>query len=374
MRILFLGNANNPLLINLAIELRKLNSGLTIDILSEAPVTHSEATSAFNSIYAIPAGKFFRAIPGVKTAWMAMQFRKTLKRIGKKYDVVHMFFMHVGYTRSMRLLDEIASKFVVSVFGSELYRSPELILKELEPLASMADHVTAANAKTLSDFCQRFRISESKTSIRRFGLKPLDAIVEQKSAGLAEHKAAAGLPENSFVITCGYNASAGQQHEAIIESLGKVKNQLPNNYLLVFPLAMGDTSRIELIRTRLNAQGLKYHFIEKYLPDEQLAHFRAASDIMIQVQTTDQLAGAMQEHICAGSLVITGDWLPYGIFDEIGIQYWKVNKSEQVGEKVIELLADLSHNRSRVSGNMERIVNLSSWKKNVKDWHNLYKT
>ncbi len=372
MRILFLGNANNPLLINLAIELRKLRSGLTIDILSESPVTHSESRNAFTAVYALPAGKFFRGIPGLKTVWMALQFKKALKRIEKKYDVVHMFFMHVGYTRSMRLIHEVAPKFIVSIFGSELYRSPELILKELEPLASMADHVTAANQQTLTDFCKRFKVGESKTSIRRFGLKPLDAIVEQKSHSLSEHKVAAGLPANSFVIACGYNASAGQQHESIIESLGRVKNRLPSNYLLVFPLAMGDSSRVQLIRTRLTALGLNYHFIEKYLPDEQLAHFRAASDLMIQVQTSDQLAGAMQEHICAGSLVITGDWLPYGVFDELGIQYWKVNIPEQVGEKVIELIGDLSHNRSRVKGNMEKIVKLSGWQSNVKSWLELY--
>jgi glycosyltransferase involved in cell wall biosynthesis len=372
IRILFLGNANNPLLINLALELRKINSGLTIDILSETPVTHTGAASAFNSVFALPAGKLFRGIPAVRTVWITTQFRKTLKSIRKKYDVAHMFNLHVGYTRCMRLLHEMAPRLIVTVLGNELYRSSELILKELEPLVSLADHITVSNKKTLSDFCTRFEVDESKVTICRFGLKPLEEIVIQKSFGLAEHKMAAGLPENSFVITCGSNASSEQQHEAVIDSLHKVRNSLPNNYLLVFPLVLGDTSRIELIRTRLTANGLMFQLIEKYLTDDQLAHFRAASDVLIQVQATDQFTGAMQEHMCAGSLVITGDWLPLSLYEESGIQFWKVSNPAQVGEKVIELIADLSHNRTRVSGNMERIVQLSSWKKNVQEWYKLY--
>lgn len=373
MRILFLGNANGPLLINLAVELKKLNRDMVVDILSEAPVTNPDAVAAFNSIFALPQGKFYRNIPGLKTMWMAIQFRKALRRISDQYDVVHMFFMHVGYTRSLKLLKSITTQFIVTVFGSELYRSPEFILKKLEPLARMADRVTASNPNTLRDFCKRFNIQQEKTSLVRFGLRPLDAIVTQKKYTSAQHKAAVGLPPDSFVITCGYNASAGQQHETIIDSIAAIKNSLPGNYLLVFPLAMGDPARVNLIKTKLETAGLKHQFITSYLPDDQLAHFRAASDIMIQVQITDQLAGAMQEHICAGSLVITGEWLPYSTLDEIGIVYWKVNAPGEVGQKVQELLGDVDGNKVKVRSNMERIVDLSSWENNARGWYKLYK-
>lgn len=372
MRILFLGNANNPLLINLASELRKLDTSLSIDIVSEAPVINSSAAGAFNAIYALPSGKFFRSIRGVKTAWMAMQFRRTLRSIGKKYDAVQMFFMHVGYTRSLKLVRALSPKFIVTVFGSEIYRSPAFILKQLEPMARMADLVTASNPDTLRDFCKRFEIPQSKTGLARFGLRPLDAIVAQKDCSLSEHKIAAGLPKDSFVIACGYNATAGQQHEIMIDSIARMKAKLPANYLLVFPVAMGDPGRIEIIRSKLNAAGLKHHFIDKYLPDDQLAHFRAASDVMIQVQITDQLAGAMQEHICAGSLVITGSWLPYSILDQTGVVYWKVEKPEQVGERLAEIIQDAESNKKAVAGNMQRILDLSSWENNAKDWYKFF--
>lgn len=371
-KILFLGNANNPLLINLALELRKINPTISIDILSEVPVNHEGARTAFSAIYSIPAGKFFRSIPGLKTIWMAGQFRKTLKRIGKTYDVVHMFLMHVSYTRSQNLLKSIAPKFIVTVFGSELYRSSELILKELEPLARMAHHVTAANANTLRDFRKRFNVAESKTSICRFGLKPLDEILAQKNIGKAEHKRKAGLPEHSFVITCGYNASAGQQHEEMINSLTEVKQQLPENYLLVFPVAVGDLSRKPLIRKQLEASGLNHTFIEKFLPDDELAHFRAATDIMIQVQTTDQLSGAMQEHMYARNLVITGDWLPYEIMRETGVKYWTLSKVSEVGGKLCELMSHLESNRKAVENNDKCIWELSSWERNTVSWMALY--
>lgn len=373
LQILFLGNANNPLLINLAIELRKIRPVITIDIVSESPVTNQLAKTAFGNITFIPEGKFFRSIPVVKTIWMAGQFRKALASIRKEYDVVHMFFLHVGYTKSVKLLDALAPKFIVSVFGSELYRSPEIVLKQLEKLAGKADVITAANSQTLLDFRKRFQIQESKCVIRRFGLRPLDNLKALAAVDKRVHKRAVGIDEDKFVITCGYNASRGQQHEAIIESLGKHITELPPNYLLLFPLASGgDVARREQIRSQLTTLGLKYQFITEYLSDENLAHLRAATDIMIQVQTSDQLSGAMQEHMYAGNVVITGAWLPYEVLRESGVVYWTVRNADEVGAKVCELVQHFKSHAVATSVNAQAIWQLSSWELNAQTWMELY--
>jgi hypothetical protein len=60
------------------------------------------------------------------------------------------------------------------------------------------------------------------------------------------------------------------------------------------------------------------------------------------------------------------------VYEDHGVQYWKVSNPSLVGGKVVELLGDLSRNRARVRGNMERILLLSSWRKNVHEWYKLY--
>lgn len=373
MRILFLGNANNPLLINLAIELKKFDSQVIVDFVSEVRVTNSGARIAFDKIYEVQGGTFFRKIPILKTMWMMAKFRATLKQVTTRYDFVHMFFMHIGYSKSLDLIRSLAPKFIVSVFGSELYRSAPVVLKALKPLAKMAHVVTAANESTLRDFVKKFEIENHRTCIRRFGLSPLSTIRNQKSLTLAQHKKAIGFSENNFVITCGYNSSPGQQHETIIRSLQKVKSQLPANYVLVFPIGMGGTVQYkESIVSLLSESGLNYFLIDKFLSEEDLAHLRAGTDIMIQVQKTDQLSGAMQEHLFAGNLVITGSWLPYAVFKDAGIKYWEVDSPEDVGSKVLELTENAESLKSQVSGNSQKIWELSSWERNAEQWYQIY--
>ncbi len=373
LRILFLGNANNPLLINLAIELKKLNSRMVIDIVSEIRANNIQAQSAFDTIFEVKGGTYFRRVPGLKTMWMIFKFRATLKKIASQYDFVHMFFMHIGYSKSLDLIGKIAPKFIVTVFGSELYRSKQVVLKQLHPMAQKADWITAANNVTLADFIREFEVDTARTSIVRFGLSPLKAIRAMRETTSAQHKIALGLPANSFVITCGYNASPGQQHEAIISSLQKIKERLPPNYVLIFPLGSGGTTHYrENITTCLDNSGLNSRLILKFLSEDDLAHLRIGTDVMIQVQKTDQLSGAMQEHLFAGNSVITGSWLPYEVFDKLGLKYWKVDSPEQIGEMALKVIAELDNDKQSTKMNAEKIWNLSSWDANAAKWANLY--
>lgn len=373
MKILFLGNGNNPLLVHLAGRIRQSRPDISIDIVSEAAITNHSSSTAFGKVYEIPKRTGLWNKPILKTLWMIRNFRATLDMVEREYDYVHMFFLHIGYSKSLDILQRIAPRMIISIFGSELYRSPEMVLNRLQVLVNAAEKVTAANEMTLRDFRKRFGVSESKTQICRFGLAPLDAIMKIARVSKEAHLKRVGLPTDAFVITCGYNASPGQQHELIIDSLARVKSQLPANYLLVFPVAMGgNEERINMIESKLKSAGLKHKFIRNFLPDEELAHFRCATDVMIQIQRTDQLSGAMQEHLFAGSVVITGDWLPYSVLDNAGIIYEKIANPSEVGEKVLDVCNKIPDLKSKLEMNKDIIWSLSSWEKCTDSWIALY--
>lgn len=374
MKILFLGNGNNPLLVHLAARIKVQRPDISIDIVSEATITNRTNAAVFGKVYEIPTRTGLWNKPILKTLWMIRNFRSTLNTVDGKYDVIHMFFLHIGYSKSIDILQKLAPRLILSIFGSELYRSPELVLKRLQNLVNASQLVTAANESTLSDFKNRFGVSEDRTRICRFGLAPLDTIKKVAHLSREEHRKKAGLPVDAFIITCGYNASPGQQHEAIIDSLARVKSQLPANYLLVFPVAMGgNEERINMIEAKLKSVGFNHKFIRNFLPENDLAHFRCATDVMIQIQKTDQLSGAMQEHLFAGCAVITGSWLPYSVFDAAGVVYRKVNNPIEVGEKTAEVCRTYTDLKSRLHVNEGIIWNLSSWEKCADSWISLYK-
>lgn len=374
MRILFLGNANNPLILHLAMELKRVDSSLIIDIIAVNESAGESARKVFSRIWVTgtPAGFWNRK--GLKTLWMIRRFRTVLKSVDEQYDFLHMFFLHVGFSGSTDLLQRIARKRIISVFGSELYRSPEVVIRKLRALVAIADHVTAANPDTLRDFRKRFGYPEDKTSICRFGLQPLRSIEAMKDVSKESHKAAIGIAPETFLITCGYNASPGQQHDAMINAIAAVKELLPDPYVLLFPVAMGGTaSYISELENKLKSANLNYKFIREFLPDNELAHLRCATDIMIQIQITDQLAGAMQEHLYAGNVVITGAWLPYAVLDEGGIVWWKTESPEKLGVTLAELLKNYSDYSRLTSRNTAVIGSLSSWADTIGSWYNLYR-
>jgi hypothetical protein len=374
MRILFLGNANNPLILHLATELKRADSSLNIDIIAVNESAGEAARSVFDRIWVTGTPSGFWNRRGLKTLWMIRRYRKVLKSVDVKYDFLHMFFLHVGFSGSTDLLQRIARKRIISVFGSELYRSPEVVIRKLRSLVAIADHVTAANPDTLRDFRKRFAYPESKTSICRFGLQPLRSIDAMTDVSNEAHKAAIGISPETFLITCGYNASAGQQHEAIIKAISGLKKMLPAEYMLLFPVAMGGSdSYISELENKLKAAQLNYKFIRDFLPESDLAHLRCATDIMIQIQITDQLAGAMQEHLYAGNVVITGAWLPYAVLDEGGIVYWKTESPEKLGDTLADVLQQYATFKLRTNGNAGVIGNLSSWERCLTHWHALYR-
>jgi hypothetical protein len=373
MRILFLGNANNPLILNLATELKRADATLIIDIIAVNESAGESAINTFNKIWITGTPQGFWNRKGLKTFWMLRRFRGVLKSVDVKYDFLHMFFLHVGFSGSVDILQRLAKKRIISVFGSELYRSPEVVIRKLRSLVAISDHVTAANPDTLRDFRKRFGYPEGKTSICRFGLQPLRSIDAMKDVSKESHKAAIGIAPETFLITCGYNASAGQQHEAMINSISAVKECLPDPYLLLFPVAMGGTATyISELENKLKAANLNYKFIREFLPDSELAHLRCATDIMIQIQITDQLAGAMQEHLYAGNVVITGAWLPYSVLDERGIVWWKTERVDMLRETFTSVIREYKSNALRTRDNAGVIRDLSSWEQNIPIWYSLY--
>jgi hypothetical protein len=159
----------------------------------------------------------------------------------------------------------------------------------------------------------------------------------------------------------------------IISAASKLPEEHRKRLFMVVPMTMGgDAAYVGEVRTACTASGLEHRVITELMTNEELARLRCAADIMVQVQPTDQLSGAMQEHLFAGSVVITGAWLPYDVFRESGVRFWTVRDYAELGSAMIECLSELDMRRAACLGNSDPIMRLSGWANNAPAWSALY--
>ena len=374
MRLLFVGNADNPLLVDLALELKRLRPGATIDILSERASRHPRASQAFDSIRYPEGGGWFRATRGVKFFWFLLRYRGLLRAVPNDYDAVHVFYLSAIWGALAGALAKKGGRTIVSLFGSDVYRTT-VPLKSLQArLLKRADRITAANQDTLDTTRRTHSVAADRCAIIRFGLRPLEHIERLRSLGdRSYHKRAMMIPEESIALVAGYNASAHQHHTEIIDALRAVSSDVRKRLFIIAPMTMGGGAEYKAgVRAMLEASGLEHRIITDLMTDEDVARLRLATDIMIQVQPTDQLAGAMQEHLFAGSVVITGDWLPYSVLRDAGVRFWTVDDRSKLTAVVEASVSELHARQAACLGNAEPIGALSSWSHTAPQWSALY--
>lgn len=374
MRLLFIGNADNPLLVDLALELKRSRAGCVIDIISDRASRHPGAARAFDRVLVPEGGGRMRTTRGLKFLWFVARYRQLLSRLAGGYDAVHVFYLSAIWGVLANSLARKGRRVIVTVFGSDVYRATAWLRPWQRILLRRADRITASNADTLEAARRIAPIDPSRCGIVRFGLRPLDHIERLRSEGdRAHHKRAMGILPDRIVVVAGYNASPYQHHAAIIDALKELGVERTRDIEVLLPMTMGgDAAYIRHVEARMVASGLSHRLFTHLMTDEEVARLRLATDIMVQVQPTDQLAGAMQEHLAAGTVVLTGAWLPYGVLREAGVRFWTVNAREEVRDALVAAIDELPERTRQCGGNARCIHDLSSWSVTAPRWSALY--
>lgn len=376
MRILFLGNPNHQFIKNLAFELKKKNTELIIDIISIPYSTKIKDNSFIydNIFYLGTRWKFFQRIPYLKNFYFTLNLINVLRSI-KSYEIVSIQFPYYFYFFVFKEIKEKAQNLYLSFWGSDYNKLNFWQKNLLKKFSRKSDGYTVANEEFKQTLIDNLEIPEHKFHLARFGLaplKPLSQLIKDISQG--EAQSTFGI-RNKFVITVGYNADKIHQHRKIIDLISKIEEELPTNYLLLFPMTYGSQNRSKYIlstKRRLDKLDLKYKILDKYLSDEEVAKLRIASNVMINLPQSDQFSGSMQEHLYAKNIVITGSWLPYSTFIKQGITFIEIKTVFEIGEKLVEVIRDYEKLLNKCSGNPKIIWEMSSWDKTISGWENIF--
>jgi hypothetical protein len=263
---------------------------------------------------------------------------------------------------------------VLTLFGSDVYRThwPLSILQRR--LLLSGDLFTASNPHTLASARARFRLRlEPCVDDLLFGLRSLDHLAVLDHGDRTGQLEGLGIPPGRTIVTCGYNGSVNQDHLAVLDALGRCPAEVRAQFHVVLPMMIGGADAYRRgVKERAISLGLDHTVLEHRLTDEQVAMLRSVTDVFIQVQRTDQLSASMLEHLYAGSVVITGGWLPYGQLTQRGIRFWTTPSIEQLTSELIACLDQLPERRAAVEANRDLVRRLASWSVTAPRWSALY--
>lgn len=293
-----------------------------------------------------------------------------LKQVSKDYDAIDItFFISTFYPFAEYLIAQNKT-YKITIWGSDFYRASHKDLEKKRIYFEAAKGIQVATSTMKSDISKVYPNVIDKIIVCNNGLDNLDEIHNQRNN---KGKYLRIVDNGRIIVTCGYNLGRAQQHLKIIESLSALPNSVRDRIHILIPMTYGkiDYAYKKELTNALNGSGLSYTMLEKSLSKAELADLRLQSDIVINIQTTDALAASLVEHLYAGSILIVGEWLPYSIFDENGIHYFKTD-IKKLSSKLGDVVEHFAMYKELCSENIPNAERMSSWKYKSVQFQQIY--
>lgn len=332
------------------------------------------------ALLAIRIARKLGILPLVRKLYLMLEDRLIDGRMGNltEYDAIN--FHSLSASRSISRFRPFShqriGKIVVTIWGSEFLRATREQREANKWFYNLASAISFNNSRVGDLFVKWYQDYDSKVRIVRWGIGMFDVIEEEwKKSSLTSIKGSLGLDAERITICIGYNAGTAQQHLSVIKSIRDSLSDLFREKIqIIVPLSYGEDEEgyIQSIRELLSKSGLKYVILDTFLTAPEVARLRLASDIVINVQTTDSFSASIQEHILYGSHLIVGSWLPYQDIKAIHQAMTFVDDCSQTGRALVQifesgdtLLFGRKLNKS--------LLNLSGWRTNIEKWRDLYR-
>lgn len=295
----------------------------------------------------------------------------------KKYDIINVHFPNRYMSYVIDSLRAMSNNIVISPWGSDLLRRDKIALDQLAIFYRKSDYITISpnSCSPIGNIIlQDFKIDPKKCVGSFWGSDIVDyALTKGKTISQEESKRRFGL-EGKYVITCGYNSVKEQRHQAIIEAIGQVKSQLPDNLVLLFPMTYGDISYIhkyiETLNDECRKRNLEAVFISEHLSVEDLFKLRMSTDIFIHVQTTDAGARSVHEYIICDKKIVNGSWMGYKNLEVFKpLFYYPVDNMDDLGKVIVKAYQSPKIN---IPQEVFDIVNSRSWDNKITQMNNFF--
>lgn len=305
--------------------------------------------------------------------------KRIIKKKLNKADVVDIQWCGHYYAKYMRDIKSKSHKVIATIFGSDFYRS-SLAEKKIQSKIFDAADAIVIGPNMKDDFLAYFPKTESKLSFGQYGSIRLDLIDQMNTVEKNEEiRKKYDIDIDKIIVTIGYNARPEQQHLLFIEQLVYLSTLEKSKLFIVIPMTYGGNNEyINEVKTVLSSTGIDFMCVEKskitgekWLTDDELAELRVISNLTVNIQTTDALSSSIKEALLSGDVVITGDWLPYEIYQELGAFIIR-SKKETIFNDFQEALNNYPTYKLKTCKNRDLMFNFASWEKLIQPFIDRY--
>ena len=259
--------------------------------------------------------------------------------IDKKYDIVNVHFPNKYMSYVYKYLRRMSKNVVVAPWGSDILRQDNDYLNHLAGLYKNVDYISTDKKSPLGKkIIDVFNIDPNKIVCSSFGTDIVDfALKDGNSLSQEDAKQRFGL-NGRYVITCGYNGIKNHRHKEIIEAIEAVKDRLPDNLTLLFPMTyLKNDIYMEECKQKCKEYDIDAVFLTEYMSVEDVYKLRKATDMFVHVQTTDANSGTVKEYILCDKKIVHGSWIKYEELEVFQpLFYFPVEKLEDLGDVIVK--------------------------------------
>jgi hypothetical protein len=312
-------------------------------------------------------------VPRLRYSASIALLKRRLACLPADFDAVNIHYADPIYGDFARALKRRGRKLITSIWGSDFLRAGPSALRNLGRTFDASDIVTSNNPEVMQKIVAYYPGISDRARVVPFGLRSLDVIAElQQSESQEETRRKLNIPRGKIVVTCGYNAIREQCHAKMIEALTALSSVAKSRLFILMPMTYPDNqSYREEVRKSLVSADVEYRILDKIVSIEDMGRVRIVSDYAVNIQTTDSLSGSIQEHMFAGSLMIVGKWLPYGVFETMGVPLQRIESHGEI-TSIMEKAALARPARRTEPEYADKIYDYSSWSSNADRWLELY--
>ena len=292
----------------------------------------------------------------------------------RSYDIVNIHFAKPKLLKAMRWIQKMTKNIVITPWGSDVLRlDDENAINRMRSIYACASSVTCNPTSQLgSAVVEKFKYDPLKMVPLRWGLDYVDFIEEVKpNKSVQEAKERFGVA-NRYVISCGYSTAPSHRHEAIIDAVNSIKEQLPDNLTLLFPFTYGwgTPQYVQSIKDKCASMGIKAVYVEEYLSMEDLYMLRMATDMFVHVQTSDAGASCVMQYILCHKKIVHGSWMKYVDLEQYKpLFYYPVDNLENLGEVILEAYRS---DGIAIPDEVIKTIMDKGWNKEAKRWDSFF--
>ena len=294
------------------------------------------------------------------------------------FDIVDIHYPRAFLKRIMPIIRMMTKNIVITPWGSDVMRvDDKKSIENLCNICSQARYITVARDSMIGKYViDKFKMNPEKMVKLGWGGEFFDFIQENSGKVTAESaKERFGLTDK-FVISCGYNMQYEQRQEEIIDAIYSMKDQLPNNLLLLFPFTYGRCAQHikhkDEITDKCKSLGLDCTVIEEYLDLADLLKLRMATDIFVHVQTTDAGSRCVMEYVYCNKKVVHGAWIKYAYLEDYKPScYFPVDKMENLGSVIVKAS---QAKVEELPQEVKTIIQERGWNHKMTLWNNFFES